>query len=475
MPAKKTVYVYAVFVYLMLFVTGTAFSQCTVQQGPAPANYTFNTGGNGQVGSVPPGSPDLHWTVTMDSINGVYAPAIVMSNEPDVYYKSPYSNCKWISISANGQHSGDRNIFFKMDFDLPCSNPCGKPFAGIYAFQLNLDLFADNSIHEIFVNGQPQSGSLGGILPAPGGYSGAGSSASGGITVSLSKGWRPGTNTIIVQVASSAPIVGLLTQASVKQQPPLTDTIKASVCEGKIYKFGAQQLTEPGTYIETFHPAPGCDSSVTLLLTVVPKAVTVDTSICQGENYFGHTASGTYTDTYTSSTGCDSVRTVHLTVFTNPHPNIEKDSILCMGDSLIISPGTFISYEWQDGSTLDHYVVKKPGLYSVTVTSTCGALKSAVYVNEVSCTYIGFPTAFSPNQDGRNDLFKILTHQTLPGYDLVVYNRFGQKIFETRDPAKGWDGNFNGKQQGTGSYVWFCTYKKGDAVIKMQGTVVLIR
>jgi gliding motility-associated-like protein len=293
--------------------------------------------------------------------------------------------------------------------------------------------------------------------------------------VSLANGWKPGTNTIVVQVASSAPIVGLLVQSAVKAVPPLSDTIKATICEGKTYNFGTQKLTKSGQYLETFHPAPGCDSSVTLFLKVIPSATTIDTSICQGENYFGHTASGTYTDTYTSSTGCDSVRTVNLTVFTNPHPNIEKDSLLCMGDSLIISPGTFISYLWQDGSTLDHYVVKKPGLYTVTVTSTCGAIKSAVYVNEVSCAYIGFPTAFTPNQDGHNDVFKILTHQTLPEYKLVVYNRFGQKIFETRDPAKGWDGNVSGKQQGTGSYVWFCTFKKGDNVTKMQGTVVLLR
>ncbi len=459
---------------ILLCLSIKTFSQCTVVSGPAPAKQIFNTGSNGISGTLGGGAQDQHWTVTMDSITGVYSPAIIMSNVPDVYYQGA-GGSKWISISQLGSHSGDRFIFFKVNFDLPCNDPCGRPFSGNNAFTVNLDLYADNSVYEIYENGKPQSGNLGGIIPIQGPYQGGGSAASGVIRVSLFKDWKPGANTLIIQVASSAPITGLLAETSVNQPPPLSDTVTKSICEGGIYNFGTQKLTQAGIYRQTFHPGPGCDSNVMLILNVVPNKVTIDTSICQGTNYAGYTKTGIYTDKFTSSLGCDSTRTLNLKVYSKPNPHIEEDSILCTGDSLVISPGTFTSYLWQDGSTLDHYVVKKPGLYTVTITSSCGTVKSAVYINEVTCSYLVFPTAFTPNKDGQNDYFKVLTHFPLQQFKLTVYNRFGQKVFEESDPAKGWDGSFNNKSQPLGTYVWFCTYKKNGSTITAKGTVLLVR
>ncbi len=476
MPALKRFCFNKLFPLVLLFVSCESFSQCTVQQGPAPSVATFNTGNNGLGGRLAEGKQDRNWTFTMDSITGAYAPAIVMVNPASIYYPGDYSDCEWISISPSGNHAGtQRHIFFKMDFDLPCLNPCGKPFTGKNSFKLDLDMYADNSLYEIYVNGVPQSPNLGGIIPAADPYQYIGYEAKGKVSVSLSQGWKPGKNSIIIDVASNQPFTGLLVQSAVNAPPPLSDTVTASICEGGTYKFGTESFTQPGTYLRTLHPSPGCDSFVTLILNVSPKIVTIDTSFCEGGFYAGHSNSGTYTDKFVSSQGCDSTRVLNLTVYSNPHPSIEKDSILCTGDSLVISPGTFLAYRWQDGSTLDHYVVTKPGLYSVTVTGACGALKSAVYVNEVTCSAIVFPTGFTPNQDGKNDYFKILTRLPLQEYDLVVYNRFGQKIFETKDSQTGWDGTFNGKEQGTGAYVWFCKFKKGNIINNLKGTVMLIR
>jgi gliding motility-associated-like protein len=88
-----------------------------------------------------------------------------------------------------------------------------------------------------------------------------------------------------------------------------------------------------------------------------------------------------------------------------------------------------------------------------------------------------FPTAFTPNRDGKNDYFKILYAYNLSEYHLVIYNLWGQKIFETRDPSHGWDGNLGGQLQQTAVFTWFCDYtKKGSPErIRMKGTVALIR
>jgi gliding motility-associated-like protein len=86
------------------------------------------------------------------------------------------------------------------------------------------------------------------------------------------------------------------------------------------------------------------------------------------------------------------------------------------------------------------------------------------------------PTAFTPNSDGYNDIFRPKFAGRATKYSFIVYNRWGQKVFESRDPALGWDGTINGTQQPSGVYVWQCQYQlyKRDPVA-VKGTVVLLR
>jgi gliding motility-associated-like protein len=67
-----------------------------------------------------------------------------------------------------------------------------------------------------------------------------------------------------------------------------------------------------------------------------------------------------------------------------------------------------------------------------------------------------FPNAFSPNKNGLNDVFRpvgIGVDLTLE-YQLAIYNRWGEKVFETRDPLQGWDGTYGGRQPMEGVYVY---------------------
>ena len=86
------------------------------------------------------------------------------------------------------------------------------------------------------------------------------------------------------------------------------------------------------------------------------------------------------------------------------------------------------------------------------------------------------PTAFSPNGDGLNDIFKPKSLGMQVLYSFRVYNRWGQLLFETSDTEKGWDGNFNGVQQPPGNYVWTAdgmNYK--GLSIQRKGNVMLVR
>jgi gliding motility-associated-like protein len=207
-----------------------------------------------------------------------------------------------------------------------------------------------------------------------------------------------------------------------------------------------------------------------------PSSQLTSISICQEENFAGYTTSGIYIDTLVAANGCDSIRTLQLTVLPKPVPDLGSDKEICFGDSLILYPGQFNSYLWQNGSTQNRLTVKQPGFYSVIVINNCGIASDDILIKERICN-IYFPTAFSPNKDGINDRFKILGAYNLTDYHLLVFNRWGQKVFETKDYTKGWDGSFNGQAQPSANFVWYCEFKKSGNVNKtaMKGTVVLIK
>jgi gliding motility-associated-like protein len=86
------------------------------------------------------------------------------------------------------------------------------------------------------------------------------------------------------------------------------------------------------------------------------------------------------------------------------------------------------------------------------------------------------PNAFTPNGDGINDVFKPVFYGPVSSYTLTIFNRWGQMIFKSRDPGKGWDGTMSGVPQPDDTYVWNCLYQLlGNKPDDKSGTVVLIR
>jgi gliding motility-associated-like protein len=161
--------------------------------------------------------------------------------------------------------------------------------------------------------------------------------------------------------------------------------------------------------------------------------------------------------------------------------DLGKDTSICLNQTLVLKtvavPGA--TYTWQDGSTLPDYTVTKTGIYKVAVTTTCGVLSDEIVVKVEDCNCeVHIPNAFSPNRDYRNDVFKPLVSQCrFAEYNLKIFNRWGQRIFETSNPAAGWDGSLNGHLCDVGAYVYMVTYRpNSDAERKVKhGTLMLIR
>jgi gliding motility-associated-like protein len=111
------------------------------------------------------------------------------------------------------------------------------------------------------------------------------------------------------------------------------------------------------------------------------------------------------------------------------------------------------------------------------VDAATGEIKKAqVFVAILGASQYSFlPNIFSPNSDGNNDIFRVRGENISEIY-LVIYNRWGEKIFETTDKTKGWDGTFNGTPQQPGVFVYFLNVSYDDGKTKeLKGNVTLIR
>jgi gliding motility-associated-like protein len=138
----------------------------------------------------------------------------------------------------------------------------------------------------------------------------------------------------------------------------------------------------------------------------------------------------------------------------------------------------FNEYTWSTGAITPSITIKQAGTYWLQVKDGKGCIgKDTIIVNPKDCGK-GFyvPTGFTPNNDGKNDLLKPILLGNVIQYKFRVYNRWGQLIFETNDPAKGWDGTYNGQPQSSNVFVWRCMYQFLNEQRKEEkGTFVLIR
>jgi gliding motility-associated-like protein len=184
-----------------------------------------------------------------------------------------------------------------------------------------------------------------------------------------------------------------------------------------------------------------------------------------------------------SLSGCNKQLKDSITVSPGALPTVSlgKDTTACEFIPVLIKPKTnnVSSYLWSTGSTDTAITVTTEGLYTVTVQNDCGTAADDIFVKINPCADdVFFPSAFTPNRSGVNDVFKAgyLRPNNLNFYELRVYNRWGELVFKTNDLAKGWDGYYKGKLQTTGVFVWYARYKKTatDKVVLKKGTVTLI-
>lgn len=169
---------------------------------------------------------------------------------------------------------------------------------------------------------------------------------------------------------------------------PVFSTINAAICSNQSYNFNGLQITQAGQYKDTLQTALGCDSIITLNLAVNNFVTgSFSQAICAGESFTFNgqilTQAGQYLDTLVSSAGCDSIVTLNLTLNNAPQPTITQTGFQ-------LTTQVYSSYQWQlngqdiPGANTQNFIVIGDGVYTVVVTDangcsgTSGALNIAL-------------------------------------------------------------------------------------------------
>lgn len=189
--------------------------------------------------------------------------------------------------------------------------------------------------------------------------------------------------------------------------------------------------------------------------------------------------------------------TLKETFVINQSPELQiaispKDTTVCATQRVdfkatLLSNNSSLRYLWnnQPRTTRNTFNTAIISDTKVTVQATdkngCTAFDTAVvraqYCDTLFAHCVLFPSAFSPNRDGLNDLFgPHIGHCEIKKYKMIIYNRWGQMMFQTTNASQRWNGEINGYVQETGTYIFNCVWEDGLGYAhQVKGTVALIK
>jgi gliding motility-associated-like protein len=179
---------------------------------------------------------------------------------------------------------------------------------------------------------------------------------------------------------------------------------------------------------------------------------------------------------------CQTIDSVNVDFMDPPVLIPLHDTSFCDGNTYILNAhsknGNLI---WNNFSTDTFIAVKTSGNYSVTSSNRCGNSQSTADITFYTCLCNVFiPDIFTPDDDHLNDQFQPVMNCHAISYELQLFNRWGQQLFQTNLPQLGWDGTFQNRPCPTGVYFWVLTTITENQVgsrniFSHSGTVSLLR
>ena len=192
---------------------------------------------------------------------------------------------------------------------------------------------------------------------------------------------------------------------------------------------------------------------------------------------------GTYS--VTVSDACASKTRAFFTI-QNPLPRVELlpgfSDTPCFGDSVQLTASAIhaTALRWSGGATTPNIRAAAGSDYAVTALNACGESSQTIRIPAENCCRIYLPNAFSPNGDGINDQFLPFPHSCLfSDYNLKLFSRWGELVFESADPALGWNGKFRSNPLPEGAFIYQLLYTlqtpEGKRQKTEKGEVLLLR
>lgn len=246
--------------------------------------------------------------------------------------------------------------------------------------------------------------------------------------------------------------------------------------DGCVYRDSIQLQVKSLPVVQLGNDTTLCEDQ-TLLLDIVNPLSTYQWQDGSTNSNYTVTGPGVYSAVVTMD-GCIAKDTIHINYKHKPSFSLGEDQLICNGKHIVLSPAVDPLWQllWQDGSSSINYTVTQPGIYTLNATNVCGSTTDEVIIKETVCD-IYVPAVFTPNGDNLNDIFKVLGTELIADFDLKIYNRYGQKVFESKNTDLGWNGKWNGTDQSTGTYVWTLAYRKmnQNKTTQLKGFILLVR
>lgn len=302
--------------------------------------------------------------------------------------------------------------------------------------------------------------------------------------------------------------------------PSSSEILGVEVCAGEMFSYRGTDYSAGTDEIFTFTNSAGCDSIVQLQVAATPEAefsltaeescqgtptgsvlvtpvngavpfvYALDTGGFQTDPNFPNLQSGSYDLTVEDANGCQYTEAFVVDALPSLVVDVNNMTLPCDSAFIQLAPEVIsgddgaLVFNWSDGPTTLNRPVSTPGVLQLQVSNACETISLSVTIgSEVAAEgqLIYVPNAFSPNNDGANDGFRIYPHPDVQveTLDFQVYDRWGSQQFDAASWDDEWTGVARGINAASGVYVWQLSAKInlcGQMVdIVQQGEVILVR
>lgn len=265
-------------------------------------------------------------------------------------------------------------------------------------------------------------------------------------------------------------------------------TYTVTVTDGSCTVTDSITIIEPAEITANLSATPGCEPNLGSATVVASGGVGGFTYSWAPSGQTTQTAtdldSAMHTVIVTDNNGCTYEDSVLVQLFPPPNVTVTADTTIAYGEEIQLTAGGASNYSWTPSTALDCDDCPAPiasplqdVYYCVTGIDNNGCSNEACMTLkvEIICGDIFVPSAFSPNDDGEND-FLCVYSDCMDNMTFAIYNRWGEKVYETNELNICWDGTWNGKPLNSAVFVYVLDgYLINGELVEQKGNISLIR